>query len=207
MSRYTGPKIRKARRFGEDFAMKSDRSMAAKFVKNHHKYPPGVHGSSSTFKKHTGYALQLLEKQKARVFYHITEKQLRHYYEEAVRRSGSASDNLVQILESRLDNVIYRAGLANSHPAARQFISHAQFKVNGHKVDIPSFMVKPGDKIAFAKKNKLKDIITDIAQNNHPVSWLKVDPKELEVTVNELPTREETEVPFIEQLIIEFYSR
>ncbi|MFH1088239.1 MAG: 30S ribosomal protein S4 [Patescibacteria group bacterium] len=207
MSRYTGPKIRKARRFGEEFAMKADRSMAAKYVKNHHKYPPGVHGSSSTFKKHTGYGLQLLEKQKAKVFYHITEKQLRRYYDEAMRRTGSASDNLVKILESRLDNVVYRAGLANSHPAARQFVSHAQFKVNDRKIDVPSFMVKVGDKITLAKKNKLTDIIADMAKNNHPASWLKVDPKNLEITVNELLNREEIEVPFNEQLIIEFYSR
>ncbi|HAR54939.1 TPA: 30S ribosomal protein S4 [Patescibacteria group bacterium] len=207
MSRYTGPKIRKVRRFGEDFAMNADRSTAAKFVKNHHKYPPGAHGSSNTFKKHTGYGLQLLEKQKAKVFYHITEKPLRRYYAEAIRRSGSASDNLVKILESRLDNVIYRAGLANSHPAARQFVSHAQFLVNGRKVNVPSLLVKAGDKITFAKQNKLKDIIVGTAQNNHPVSWLKVDSKSLEITVTDLPTREEIEAPFNEQLIIEFYSR
>ncbi|MEA1909416.1 MAG: 30S ribosomal protein S4 [Patescibacteria group bacterium] len=207
MSRYTGPKLRQARRFGEEFAMASDRSMAAKYVKNNHKQPPGQHGATKMFKKHTSFGLQLLEKQKARVFYHIGEKQMRLCYEEATRKQGSASDNLLQILESRIDNVIYRAGLADSHPQARQFISHRQFALNGKRVSIPSISVKPGDKIEFVGKPKLKDIVANYAEGNKPVSWLKVDAKTLTVEVATLPTREEIEVPFNEQFIIEFYSR
>lgn len=207
MSRYTGPKMRKVRRFGEQFAMSADRTTAAKFVKNHHKQPPGMHGATHMFKKHTGYGLQLSEKQKARIFYHINEKPLRVYYAEAIRQTGSASDNLLRILESRLDNVLYRAGLANSHPQARQFIAHKQFAVNGRTVSVPSLLVKSGDVITFVGTSKLKDIITDIATNNNPVSWLKVDSTQLTVTVIDLPTRQEIEVPFVEQLIIEFYSR
>lgn len=207
MSRYTGPKMRKVRRFGEAFAMSADRSTALKYVKNHHKQPPGVHGATSVFKKHTGYGLQLQEKQKARTFYHITEKQLRGYYKEALRRAGSASDNLVQILESRFDNVVYRAGFANSHPQARQFITHGQFNINGKLVDIPSILLKSGDKITCVSKQKLQDFIKDMANNNSTVSWLQVEPNSLQITVTDLPTRTEIEAPFNEQLIIEFYSR
>ena len=207
MSRYTGPKLRKARRFGETFAMAADRSLAAKFVKNHHKQPPGMHGATRTFKKHTGYGLQLQEKQKARTFYHITEKQLRRCYEAAGRQAGSASDNLLRILESRLDNVVYRAGLANSHPQARQWVNHQQFTLNGHKASIPSMLVKAGDVIEFKGSPKLKDIAANLAAGNSSVSWLQVDPQRLKITVTALPTRTEIEVPFTEQLIIEFYSR
>lgn len=187
--------------------MAADRSAAAKYVKSHHKQPPGMHGATRTFKKHTGYGLQLQEKQKARIFYHITEKQLRRCYESAGRQTGSASDNLLRILESRLDNVIYRAGFANSHPQARQWVAHQQFTVNGRKVSIPSLLVKAGDVIEFIGSSKLKDIASNLADGNSAVSWLQVDPKGLKITVVALPIRTEIEVPFTEQLIIEFYSR
>jgi small subunit ribosomal protein S4 len=199
--------MRKVRKYGETFAMAADRSTAAKYVKNHHKQPPGMHGATRIFKKHTGYGLQLQEKQKAKIFYHINEKQLRRYYAEAIRATGSASDNLLRLLEIRFDNVIYRAGFATSHPQARQLIAHGQFQLNGKSVNIPSIQVKSGDVITCASKQKLRDIITSIATNNSAVSWLKVDPNKLEISVTELPTREEIEAPFIEQLIIEFYSR
>ncbi len=166
-----------------------------------------MHGATRIFKKHTGYGLQLQEKQKAKIFYHINEKQLRKYYTEAIREAGSASNNLPRLLESRLDNVIYRAGFATSHPQARQFITHRQFRLNGKLVDIPSIQVKSGDVIECISKQKLHDIIASIAVNNSPVSWLKVDPTQLKINVTELPTREEIEIPFTEQLIIEFYSR
>ena len=207
MSRYTGPKLRKARRFGEAFALAADRTIAAKYVKNHHKQPPGMHGATRMFKKHTGYGLQLQEKQKARTFYHIGEKQLRNYYTAALHKSGSASENFLRLLESRLANVLYRPGLGNSHPQARQFIAHRQFAVNGQRVSIPSLLVKSGDVITCMSTAKLQDIIKDIAQNNSAVSWLQVEPGDLKITVTDLPKREEIEVPFNEQLIIEFYSR
>jgi len=199
--------MRKVRRFGESFAMAADRTTAAKYVKNHHKQPPGVHGATSVYKKHTGYGLQLIEKQKAKTFYHITEKQLRKYYTEAVRRAGSASENLLQILESRFDNVVYRAGFANSHPQARQFITHRQFKINDKPANIPSILMKSEDKITCVSKQKLQDFIKDMATNNSAVSWLQIDPKSSQIMVTDLPTRAEIEIPFNEQLIIEFYSR
>jgi len=208
MSRYTGPKLRKIRRFDEEFALAADRSTATKYVKSHRKQPPGMHGKTSIFRKHTGYGLQLREKQKARIFYHITEKQMRRYYDMATKKSGSASENLMQLLESRLDNVIYRAGFANSHPQARQWASHRQFSVNGQKVNVPSILVKPGDKIEFiATNSKAKDIISALANDNKPVDWLKVDIKSLSIEIKNLPTRAEIDLPINEQLIIEFYSR
>lgn len=208
MSRYTGPKLRKIRRFGEEFALIADRSTAKKFIKSHRKQPPGVHGHTNVFRKHTGYGLQLREKQKARIFYHIGEKQMRLYYNLATNKSGSASENLMQILESRLDNVIYRAGFANSHPQARQWVSHRQFSLNGKRVNIPSILVKPGDKIEFvASKSKVKDTIDILSKDNQSVNWLKIDNKKMTIEVKNLPTRAEIDLPINEQLIIEFYSR
>jgi len=208
MSRYTGPKLRKIRRFGEEFALISDRSTAKKFIKSHRKQPPGAHGHTNTFRKHTGYGLQLREKQKARIFYHIGEKQMRLYYNSASSRSGSASENLMQTLESRLDNVIYRSGFANSHPQARQWISHRQFSLNGKRVNIPSILVKAGDKIEFvASKSKVRDIIASLSKENQPVNWLKVDDKKMTIEIKNLPTRAEIDLLIDEQLIIEFYSR
>ena len=199
--------MRKVRKYGETFAMAADRSTAAKYVKSHHKQPPGMHGATRIFKKHTGYGLQLQEKQKAKIFYHINEKQLRRYYAEAIRAIGSANDNLLRLLEVRLDNVIYRGGLAMSHPQARQLITHGQFQLNSKAVNIPSLQVKSGDVITFSGKQKLRDIVASIAKDNSAPSWLKVDPEGLKISITELPTREEIEIPFIEQLIIEFYSR
>ena len=208
MSRYTGPKLRKIRRFGEEFAIAADRTTAKKFIKSHHKQPPGMHGAKLAFRKYVGYGLQLLEKQKARIFYHIGEKHMRRYYDMASHQKGSASENILRILESRLDNVIYRAGFADSHPQARQWISHRQFAVNGRRVDIPSILVKAGDKIeVVSKSSKLKEVMTAIAKENKPVSWLKVDPQKLAIEVQNLPIREEIDLPIDEQSIIEFYSK
>lgn len=208
MGRYTGPKLRKVRRFGEDFALAADRSTARKFVKSHRKQPPGAHGSAQVFRKYAGYSLQLREKQKARVFYHINEGQMRRYYNMAARRSGSASENLMQILESRLDNVIYRAGFTDSHPQSRQWVSHRLFSLNGRRVSVPSILVKAGDKIELVSQStKLKELMTANAAENKPALWLKVDPKQIGIEVKNLPTREEIEFPIDESLIIEFYSR
>ncbi|MBN2585429.1 30S ribosomal protein S4 [Patescibacteria group bacterium] len=208
MGRYTGPKLRKIRRFGEDFALFTDRSTAAKFVKSQRKQPPGVHGGARSFRKYTGYGLQLREKQKAKIFYHVSESQMRRYYQMASNRAGSASDNFMQILESRLDNVVYRSGWANSHPQARQWLSHGQFSINGRKVTVPSILVKAGDKIELtAKSSKLKETIGAYAAANKPVGWLKVDSAKFTIEVKDLPARTEIDLPVDESLIIEFYSR
>ncbi len=187
--------------------MQADRSTALKFVKSHRKQPPGQHGKKKSFGKITGYGLQLREKQKARIFYHLTEKQLRKYYAEAAKVHGSTDTALLAGLERRLDNVVYRAGLTNSHPQARQIVNHALFSLNGRKVSIPSMIVKPGDVITFRGSKALKEKLVEISKNEKPVSWLKVNSDELSIEVVNLPSREEIEVPFNEKLIIEFYSR
>ena len=208
MGRYTGPKLRKVRRFGEEFALLTDRSTAAKFVKSQRKQPPGAHGGKQSFRKYTGYGLQLREKQKAKIFYHVSESQMRHYYKLASNHAGSASDNFMQILESRLDNVIYRSGWANSHPQARQWLAHGQFSLNGHKITIPSILIKVGDKLELtAKSSRLKETIGAYATANKPVSWLRVDGHKFTIEVKDLPTRAEIDLPVDESLIIEFYSR
>jgi small subunit ribosomal protein S4 len=208
MGRYTGPKLRKVRRFGEEFALFTDRSTAAKFVKSQRKQPPGVHGGKQGFRKYTGYGLQLREKQKAKIFYHVSESQMRKYYQLASNHAGSASDNFMQILESRLDNVVYRSGWANSHPQARQWLSHGQLSLNGRKVTVPSILVKAGDKLELiAKSSRLKETIGAYSAANKPVSWLKVDNNKFVIEVKDLPTRAEIDLPVDESLIIEFYSR
>lgn len=208
MGRYTGPKLRKVRRFGEDFALFTDRSTAAKFVKSQRKQPPGAHGVTRAFRRYTGYGLQLREKQKAKLFYHIYEGQMSRYYGMASRRAGSTSENLMQILESRLDNVVYRAGWANSHPQARQWITHGQLKLNGRRATIPSILVKPNDQIELiTKSSKIRETVNANMAANKPVSWLKVDSKNCLIEVKDLPARAEIDLPVDESLIIEFYSR
>lgn len=206
MSRYTGPKLRKLRSLGEDFALGADRSSSAKYVKLHRKQPPGMHVKRGN--KLTGYGIQLREKQKARVFYHITESQLRKYYGQASSKKGSTDEHLLTELERRLDNVVYRAGFTNSHPASRQLLAHGHFAVNGKKVTVPSIQVKVGDIVTLRKtESKAVDKLMEMAKENEAVSWLKVDPGKLSIEVLNLPTREEIHAPFNEKLIIEFYSR
>jgi small subunit ribosomal protein S4 len=210
MSKYTGPTMKRVRRLGEEYAMGGDRALATKYVKLHRKQPPGVHGKRRSFAKTTGYGKQLLEKQKARFYYFLTEKQLANYYRQATRQTDSTDVALIVGLERRFDNVLYRSGFADSHANARQLAGHAHFLLNGRKVDVPSIQVRPGDKITFSgKRQPLADQLRELAQANHSQvpSWLKVDPKTLSIEVVALPTRDEIEVPFNEKLVIEFYSR
>lgn len=200
--------MRKVRAYGEDFAVAGDRAWTSKFAKLHRKLPPGSHGRKRAFAKSTGYGQQLAEKQKARTFYHLTEKQLRKYYVAGKRTADSTDVSFLVGLERRLDNVLYRAGLVDSHRAARQLASHTHFAVNGRKVDVPSFQVRAGDKITFRGKSKnLLETLKEFAKSNKPASWLKVSQDTLAIEVISLPTKEEIETPFNEKLIIEFYSR
>lgn len=206
--RYTGPKMKRVRKFGEEYALASDRAYADKFRKLQRKQPPGQHGLKRQFKKVSGYGLQLLEKQKLKYFYQLTEKPLRNYYTKASASEGSTSENLLRLLESRLDNVIYRAGLTDSHRLARQLVSHAHFALNGKKVDIPSIAVKAGDVISWRGRSvALKQRLSDLAGANTPVDWLKVDKDTLTIEVVSLPVRAQIDTPIHEQLVIEFYSR
>lgn len=200
--------MKRVRALGEDYAMAGDRSTATKYVKSHRKQPPGLHGKKRLFAKQTGYGQQLMEKQKARSFYNLSEKQFRKYYVLGKRQAVSTDVALLTGLERRMDNVIYRAGLTDSHREARQLVSHAQFQLNGKKVDVPSIQVKIGDIITFAGKSKaLKDKLVELAKGNKPASWLKVNPEQLAIEIVSMPAREEIAIPFDEKLIIEFYSR
>ncbi|MFV1362805.1 30S ribosomal protein S4 [Mycolicibacterium elephantis] len=201
MARYTGPATRKSRRLGVDL-VGGDQSFEKR------PYPPGQHGRSRV--KESEYRLQLQEKQKARFTYGVMEKQFRRYYEEAVRRSAVTGEELLRILESRLDNVVYRAGLARTRRQARQLVSHGHFLVNGVKVDIPSYRVSQYDIIDVKDKslNTLPFQIARETMGERPVpSWLQVVGERPRILVHQLPTREQIDVPLSEQLIVEFYSK
>jgi small subunit ribosomal protein S4 len=170
-------------------------------------YPPGMHGRGRP--KESEYLLQLREKQKARYSYGVLEKQFRRYYEEASRRSGKTGDNLLQILESRLDNVVYRSGLARTRRQARQLVVHGHFTVNGVKVNIPSYQLKKGDVVALGAKAQKMIVIRhnlDTIDRAVPM-WLEVEASDHKATVRELPLREQIDVPVREQLIVELYSK
>src|SRR5690606_2469659 len=201
MARYTGPVTRKSRRLRVDL-VGGDQAFEKR------PYPPGQHGRARI--KESEYLLQLQEKQKARFTYGVMEKQFRRYYEEAVRRSAVTGEELLRILESRLDNVVYRAGLARTRRQARQLVSHGHFLVNGVKVDIPSYRVSQYD-IIDIKDKSLNTVPFQIAREtmgDRPVpGWLQVVGERPRILVHQLPTREQIDVPLNEQIIVEFYSK
>ena len=201
MARYTGPATRISRRLKVDL-IGGDQAFERR------PYPPGQHGRGRI--KESEYLLQLQEKQKARHTYGILERQFRRYYEEAAKRTGKTGENLLQILESRLDNVVYRAGLARTRRQARQLVSHGHFVVNGENVNIPSFRVSKFDIIDVRPKSAQMTpfIIAKEEQGERPVpGWLQVVPSSLRILVHQLPERAQIEVPVQEQLIVEFYSK
>ena len=170
--------------------------------------PPGQHGQGR--QKFSEYGLQLREKQKARRIYGVLEKQFRRYFKEADRRKGVTGEILLQLLESRLDNVVFRMGLARSRPEARQLVRHGHFQVNGRKVDIPSYLTRPGDQVAVREKSRKLPVFKQIAEAREQqgiVDWLEVDFEKLSGRVLRIPQREEIDVPIQEQLIVELYSR
>jgi small subunit ribosomal protein S4 len=201
MARYTGPVTRKSRRFKTDL-VGGDQAFERR------PYPPGQHGRSRI--KETEYLLQLQEKQKARFTYGVLERQFRRYYEEANRRTGKTGDTLLQILESRPDNVVYRAGLAQTRRQARQLVTHGHFLVNGEKVDIPSYRVSKFDVIDIrpTSMNTLPFIVAKESFGDRPIpGWLQVVPATLRILVHQLPERAQIDTPVQEQLIVELYSK
>ncbi len=201
MARYTGPATRISRRLNVDL-VGGDEAFERR------PYPPGQHGRARI--KQSEYLLQMQEKQKAKYTYGVLEKQFRGYYAEAVRRAGKTGDNLLQILESRLDNVIYRAGLARTRRHARQLVSHGHFLVNGQKVDVPSYRVAQWDIIDVRPKSlgTTPFIIARETLEERPVpAWLQVVPANLRILVHQLPERAQIVVPVKEQLIVELYSK
>jgi len=201
MARYTGPITKKSRRLGTDL-VGGDKAYERR------PYPPGMHGRGRA--KESEYLLQLKEKQKARYAYGVLEKQFRRYYEEANRLSGKTGDNLLIILESRLDNVIYRAGFASTRRQARQLVVHGHFLVNGKKVNVPSYRVSAYDVIDVKVKSAsiYPFIVARETFGDRDVpGWLTVRPNRMRILVHQLPVREQITVDVSEQLIVELYSK
>jgi SSU ribosomal protein S4P len=189
--------------------LKGDRCYTGKCAIDRRQYAPGMHGQSRG-KKPTDYGIQLREKQKARRIYGVMEGQFRSYFDEAARQKGMTGDNLMRLLERRLDNVIYRLGFAASRPEARQIVRHGHFNVNGKRVNIPSYLVRVGEVVALKEASKssprLKQIIEGLGTHTVP-SWLSLDINALTGTVVNLPSREDIQIPIQDHLIVEKYSR
>lgn len=212
MARHTGPVCRLCRREGEKLFLKGTRCLSPKCPVEKRGYIPGQHGPNSKAKriKTSDYSLQLREKQKVRRLYGVLEAQFRRYFREALKKRGVTGVQLLILLERRLDNVIYRSGFAPSRPAARQLVAHAHFTVNGHPVDIPSYLVKAGDKIAVRDNSRPLPYWKALGEERDAVGvpqWLAPDRSNLSVLVQTLPSREQIEVPVKEQLVVEYYSR
>ena len=208
MARYTGASCRLCRREGEKLYLKGERCTTNKCAIARRGYAPGQHGQNK--KKLSEYGLQLREKQKARRYYGILEGQFRRYFEMAVKKKGITGENLLQILESRLDNVVYRMGLAVSRREARQLVRHGHFTVNGKRVDIPSYLVKVGDVIAVKEKSKSSPKMQsnkEYAAGRPRPKWLECDAEEMSGKVVALPAREDIDLPIRENLIVELYSK
>ena len=203
MARYRGPRARICRRL-EFPVFESD-----KFSSIRKNYPPGQHGQSRR-KKLSNYGVQLREKQRIKYLYGILEKQFRNYFKKANNKSGATGDNLLISLESRLDNTVYRLGLANTRSAARQLVSHKHFLVNNKVVNIPSFSLSDGDIIEVRSKSKKNDIFLNSMRrikSDNPMPWLTLDKSKLMGTFDKVPTRDEISEPLNEQLVVELYSK
>ena len=207
MARYTGPVCRLCRREGQKLFLKGQRCYF-KCTFERRKNPPGQHGQ--TGRKEKDYGIRLREKQKVRRIYGILEKQFKRYFNNAEREKGVTGENLLKLLEIRLDNVVYRSGLASSRAEARQFVLHNHFVVNDRKVNIPSYSIKPGDIIALKEKSKDISRITDsvdVAQQRGIPDWLDFDLDKMQVAVKSMPTRDQVTEDIQEQLIVELYSK
>jgi len=208
MARYTEASCRLCRREGEKLFLKGEKCYTEKCGVQKRAYAPGQHGQMR--KKVSEYGLQLREKQKTRRFYGVLESQFKKYYEMAAKKKGVTGENLLQILESRLDNVVYRMGLATSRPEARQFVTHGHFKVNGKRVDIPSFLVSENDVISLSDKSRKSSRINQIEEmvgGRIVPQWISYDPENYTAKIVQLPEREEIDLQVKEHLIVEFYSK
>ncbi len=208
MARYTGAVCRLCRREGQKLFLKGERCYSDKCSVGIRAYAPGQHGQGR--KKSSEYGLQLRAKQTARRFYGVQENQFRHYFEIAERKQGITGDNLLKILESRLDNVVYRVGFASSRAEARQLVGHGHYEVNGKRVDIASYLLKAGDVITICEKSRGSEKIKAVVEANgaRPVpQWIDVDRENLSAKVIALPNRDQIDAPVEEQLIVEFYSK
>ena len=200
MARYTGPSTKIARKFGEPI-FGADRNFEKR------NYPPGQHGLASKRKKKSEYGTQLKEKQKVKYTYGLLEKQFRNLYEKASRMKGQKGENLIILLESRLDNLVYRMGIAPTRAAARQLVSHAHITLNGVVCNIPSAHVKPGDVVAVRERSKSLEVITNSVASAAKYSWIEFDAKSLTGKYINTPVRTEIPETINEQLIVELYSK
>ncbi len=208
MARYTESQCRLCRREAMKLYLKGDRCYSDKCAIERRNYPPGQHGQSRG--KLSDYGLQLREKQKIKRMYGLVEKQFKSYFKEADRQKGVTGTNFLVLLERRLDNTVYRFGFANSRSQARQLVRHSHFLVNGKKVDIPSFLLRPGDTVAVAEGSRNLGIISEsvaaMPRRGLP-AWLELDTAKFEGMFKGYPSREEMNLPVQEQLVVEFYSK
>jgi len=208
LARYTGPSCRLCRRERLKLFLKGERCYSEKCAVDRREYPPGQHGQSR--KRYSDYDVQLREKQKVKRIYGVMEQQFRGYFEEANRQKGITGENLLLILERRLDNMVYRMGFASSRNEARQLIRHNHFEVNGKRVNIPSYLMRAGDVIELKEKSrkiaKVQESLEGSSRRGVP-RWLEVDKDNLKGKVVALPAREELTMPINEQIIVEFYSK
>ena len=208
MARYTGPVEKLERRLGVSLALKGERRLAGKSAFEKRPYAPGQHGQRRA--KISEYGLQLREKQKAKFMYGVSEKQFRRLFQEAARREGNTGALLVQLLEQRLDNVVYRMGFATTRRFARQLVTHGHILVNGKRVDIPSYRVEPGSKVEVAEKSKNNPQIVraiDLTAQTGIVAWVDVETEKKFGIFTRNPEREEVIIPVEERFIVELYSK
>jgi small subunit ribosomal protein S4 len=208
MARYTGPDCRLCRRERMKLYLKGTRCDSPKCAIERRPFPPGEHGRARI--KESEYLMQLREKQKARRIYGLMERQFRNYYEAAARQRGITGENLLRLLETRLDNVVFRSGLATSRDQARQIVLHRHIEVNGRTVNIPSFRVRPGDTVGVRQKSRTLIPVNEaieLAQGKIIPPWLTVNAEEYSVVVTDLPARAMIDTPVQEQLIVELYSK
>lgn len=208
MARYTGAVCRQCRRENQKLFLKGDRCYSEKCAMVRRSFPPGQHGQNQMRKKVSEYGLQLRAKQKAKRYYGVLESQFAKYFEMAERKTGITGENLLRILESRLDNVVYRAGFAMSRKEARQLVTHRHFKVNGKTVDIPSFLVKEGDKVSLKStdSSKIKESLEKNSARPVP-AWMSKDGEKMAIAIDKMPERDDIDFDIEEQLIVELYSK
>jgi len=208
MARYTGPVERIERRLGVSLELKGERRFKGKSALDRRPYAPGQHGQRRA--KITEYGLQLREKQKMKYYYGVSERQFRRFFKEANRQEGSTGENLIKLLERRLDNVVYRMGFASTRRFARQLVTHGHILVNGKRVNIPSYLVRPGDKISIREKSKNNPQILssiELSKATGLVTWIDVDWDNLEGIFQRIPERDEVSLPVDERLVVELYSK
>ena len=208
MARYTGPACKLCRREGTKLFLKGDRCTSGKCALDRRSTAPGQHGAAN--KKQREYGMQLREKQKAKRYYGVLEKQFKNYFVEADRQEGMTGENLLKLIERRLDNVVYRMGMAESRKEARQLVLHAHVRLNGKKVSVPSIILKVGDVLSIREESKqsakIKELIEKVQSTKAP-KWLEVDKENLTAKVVAIPERSDIDFDFQEQLIVELYSK